>query len=298
MMTLRRYLDSLYDWTGIASKLRQSKSLYIGTLCAVSLLVLLLIGIYHTLIVRMPFPDFTRTHLGLEHMLGTMTYFTSGVILFPLLVLMSNAFRMYWLTIHREDDLRIPPRLYLSEIKVFLVHAVTQKQLGVCKEKRRWPKHWIFVFGCSLMFFILVFFLDWFQTDNIYPLSHPQRWIGYIATAFLIYASADVIISRIKKKKEIHKFSELSDFVFPVLLFLTVLSGIAVHIFRYSGLELASHYSFAAHVAIAAPMMVVEIPFGKPSHMIYRPLAAYFHRIKEKARESEMPKGAVLEHAS
>ena len=297
MMTLRRYLGSQYDWTGIGSKLRQSKKWYIGTLSSVSILVLLLIMIYHTSVVRMSFSDFSTTYLGFEHMFGTMTYFTSAVILFPLLVLISNALRMYWLTIHKDHDIKIPLKLYFSEFKIFLLHIFTHKKFSTCSENRRWPKHWLLAFGCSVMFIIKAFFLGWFQTDNIYPLYHPQRWIGYMVAIFLIYGSVDIIISRIRKKKEIHKFSELNDFVFPIMLFLTVISGIAVHLFRYKGLELASHYIFAFHVAIVVPMLVVEIPFGKLSHMIYRPLAVYFHTIKEKAREQELPDGAVLDHA-
>ena len=90
MMTLRRYLGSQYDWTGIGSKLRQSKMWYIGTLSFVSVSVLLLIVLYHTSVVRMPLTEFKATYMGLEHMFGKITYFTSGIILFPLLVLLSK----------------------------------------------------------------------------------------------------------------------------------------------------------------------------------------------------------------
>lgn len=296
MMTLRRYLGSQYDWTGIGSKLRQSKIMYMGTLVSVGVLVLLLIVIYHVSIVKMPLSDFSTTYMGLEHMFGTITYFTCAVILFPLFVLLSNALRMYWFTVRQANNIKIPFKLYFSEIKIFFLHAFTHKKLGECAEKKRWSKHWLIAFGCSLMFFILVFFLKWLQTDNIYPVYHPQRWVGYLVTFFLIYGSVDIIISRIKKKKEVHKFSELNDFVFPIMLLLTALSGIAVHVFRYLGLELATHYTFAVHVAIAVPMLVVEIPFGKLSHMIYRPLAIYFQSIKEKALDREMPEGVVLDH--
>lgn len=33
---------------------------------------------------------------------------------------------------------------------------------------------------------IVLFFLPWFQTEKIYPVTHPQRWIGYIATILLL----------------------------------------------------------------------------------------------------------------
>jgi hypothetical protein len=39
---------------------------------------------------------------------------------------------------------------------------------------------------------------------------------------------------------------------------------------------------------IAVPMLLVEIPFGGSSHMIYRPLALYFAAVKERALEAEI----------
>ena len=41
MQTLRRFLSAQYDWTGIASRLLQSKAWYLGSLISVALIVLL-----------------------------------------------------------------------------------------------------------------------------------------------------------------------------------------------------------------------------------------------------------------
>jgi hypothetical protein len=74
----------------------------------------------------------------------------------------------------------------------------------------------------------------------------------------------------------------------PVLLLLTALSGMAVHVLRYVGLGLSAHYAYAVHLMIVVPMLLVEIPFGGSSHMMYRPLALYFTAVKERALEAEM----------
>jgi heterodisulfide reductase subunit C/quinone-modifying oxidoreductase subunit QmoC len=66
---------------------------------------------------------------------------------------------------------------------------------------------------------------------------------------------------------------------------LTALSGLAVHIFRYAGWALTAHFTYALHVIIATPMLVVEMSFGKWAHMIYRPLALYFQAVKERAAQ-------------
>ena len=64
---------------------------------------------------------------------------------------------------------------------------------------------------------------------------------------------------------------------------LTACSGIFTHIFRYAGFALCAHFMYAMHVIIATPMLVIEMPFGKAAHMIYRPLALYFQAVKERA---------------
>jgi hypothetical protein len=147
--------------------------------------------------------------------------------------------------------------------------------------------------GCLGMLILLVFWVRWFQTDQIYSVLHPQRWIGYLATAFLIFGTVDILVGRLKKEKEIHKTSDFLDWTFPILLLATTLSGIAVHILRVSGLELATLYVYTLHLMISVPMLVIEMPFGKWTHMIYRPLALYFLSLREKTLEPQVSSEGV-----
>ncbi len=76
----------------------------------------------------------------------------------------------------------------------------------------------------------------------------------------------------------------------------TTVSGILVHIFRYIGLPLATYYTYSVHLVIAVAMLVVEVPFGKWAHLLYRPLAIYFKSVKDKALQQQVPKEAILEN--
>jgi hypothetical protein len=78
----------------------------------------------------------------------------------------------------------------------------------------------------------------------------------------------------------------------------TAVSGIIVHIFRYAGLELATHYAYAIHMVIVVPLLVIEMPFGKWTHMIYRPLAIYFQELKQKTIEQTEPQEEVPGYVS
>ncbi len=294
--TLRRWLIGQYDWTGLASRIMRSKAWYLGALAVATLIVLGLIVWYHLWQVGMSVGDFTRTGMGLEHTFPTATYFTLIVTLGPFAILGSHALRMWWAAVGREPG-HVSARHYLVELKTFVVETVAQARMRECEARGRWVKHFFLALGTVVMLVLVVFFLRWFQTDAIYPLYHPQRWVGYLATVMMLYGSGDVLVSRLRKKWANHEHSELPDVMLPLLLFLTALSGILVHVFRYAGMELTAHYCFAAHIVITTPMLVVEIPFGKWSHMIYRPMALYLHAVKARAA-AEAPAGeAVAQHA-
>ena len=142
------------------------------------------------------------------------------------------------------------------------------------------------------MLILIVFFLPWFQTDNIYPITHPQRWLGYYATIVLVYGAGRALWGRIKKDIQLHRFSHPSDWIFPILLLAVTITGILQHTFRYLGWALPTYYTYVIHLAFAAPMLILEVPFGKWSHLFYRPLAIYFQKVKAKAKErSAIPAG-------
>jgi len=225
-----------------------------------------------------------------------MTYYTLTVILAPLLLLFSRVFRIWRLTMGGERQARVPLSLYVLEAWVYVYQSVTDSLMRKCPQKGRWLGHWMMASGVVMMLTIKVFALRWFQTDNLYPLYHPQRWLGYLATGLILYGLADIFAGRLRAQKEIYKESSFQDLIFPILLVLTVFSGIAAHTFRYDGFALTCHFMYALHIIIATPMLLVEMSFGKWSHMVYRPLALYFLAVKEKAAQ-QAPAAEVVPHA-
>jgi quinone-modifying oxidoreductase, subunit QmoC len=293
MMTLRRFLSARYDWTGITSKLLQSKTWYVGSLIFVAVLTLLLIVGYHLWYVAMPIGDFARTPLGFDHMFPLMTYYTLAVILLPLALLLSRVHRVWLLTMKGEGQNPVPLSNYAAEAWIYVYQSVTHSLMRKCPEKGRWLGHWMLALGTVMMLTIKTFGLRWFQTDNIYPIYNPQRWLGYLAAGFILYGIGDILVGRWRAQKEIYKETKFNDLVFPVLIVLTVFSGLAAHILRYAGFGLGCHYAYAMHVIIATPMLLIEMSFGKWSHMIYRPLALYFLAVRERAQQQSPAEEAV-----
>ena len=291
MKTLRLFLTTQYDWTGLSRRICRSKAWAIAALSSVAVLVLALIILYHLYIERVDIPTLRSTAMGFDHMFNRITYFTWAVFLIPAFSLASHAVRMFWFTMRPNPHVAVPLKFYLAELKTMLGQLVTQRQILQCPatiQRRRWLMHWLLFFGLALMSVIKFFFLRWLQTDNIYPVYHPQRWLGYLAFACLAVGSVDILVAKARKLEPVYKKFAFNDLVLPVLLLLTALSGIGVHVLRYAGLGLTAHYCYAAHLMIAVPMLLVEVPFGKSSHMIYRPLALYFAAVKERALKSRM----------
>lgn len=303
MNTIRKYLSSFYDWTGISSLFNKYWFFKIGLYLFSLILVFALIAGYHLIYVKKVMGEFGIKDLfsksniegvGLEHVFGgdtgpenIMVWFTVLFFLIPLFLLIINGFRMWYFTMKKNSNLKIPFSLYITQLRDLFWLGGTQKKFSECKEKNMWIRHITLFAGFLLISFIVFFFLKFFQTDKIYPLYHPQRWLGYIATALMLYGSGAMILGRISKKEEIHKKSDFSDWSLPILTFLVALSGILIHIFRYAKLGVASHYMFFAHILILAPLMLIELPFGKLSHLLYHSLALYFKGIKEKVEKGK-----------
>ena len=296
MLTLRRFLSAQYDWTGIAPKLLQSGAWYLGSLIFVAAVTFLLILGYHLWYVKMPATQLVTTPLGLDHMFPLIIYYTLTVTLLPLLLLLSRVLRIWRLTMNAEERARISFSTYAVEFWTYVYQSMTHSLMRKCPDRSRWLGHWGLALGTVMMLTIKVFGLKWFQTDNLYPFYNPQRWVGYVATGLILYGMGEIFIGRLRAQKEIYKETRVPDLAFPILLVLTVLSGLAAHIFRYAGFALTCHLMYALHIVIATPMLLVEMSFGKWSHMVYRPLALYFLAVRQRAGR-QAPAAEVMPHA-
>jgi hypothetical protein len=263
MMTLRRYLTSRYDWTGLSKRLYQSKAWQIGALLLAGIATVILIMLFH---------NYGLMKFGHIFEISLI----SGVALF---VIAPNVVRMYWFTMHGKRN-KIPIISYLTELKTLILHAVTQLRFGECKEKSRWLKHWFVAAGYVLMLTLIVF-LGWFQTVT-YSIYHPFRLFGYIVITTLIVFTIEIIIGRVKKQEQIHKFSHLSDWLFVIWLFMIALTALLVHMLLSLNIVQVGHGIYIFHLMILGQWALVIVPFGKWIHLIYRPLAIYFYTVREK----------------
>jgi len=285
MMAVRRWLTTRYDWTGLARRFYLSDAWEIGALLVVALAVIVLFMVGHGPIIT----DRVAVNTFAPVMWIEIGDLAIAVIL--TLFLMSNAFRMYRYTM---AGTKIPPTVYLREARTFILHFLTQKRWRKCGEDRsRWLKHLILVSGYLTMMTLVIVFIRWFQVDD--SSWHFTSIFGYYATAVLLVITVEMFRSRLNKEDAVHRYSEMSDWLFLILLFLTTLSGILMHAVRLAGWPMGTYVMYVIHLAIAVPMLVIEVPFGKWSHLFYRPLALFLVAVKERAaRDSQVDVEDVL----
>jgi quinone-modifying oxidoreductase, subunit QmoC len=273
MMAVRRWLTAQYDWTGLARRFYLSEAWEIGALAAVALGIIVLFCLFHGPVVtdRVSVSSFAPV-IWIEIGDLTMAAILSAFLL-------SNAFRMYRFIM---SDTKVPFWLYITEAKAFVLNFATQKRWRQCGEDRsRWLKHFILVSGYLTMMTLVIVCIRWFQVDD--SSWHFTSIFGYYATGVLLAMTVEMFRSRLKKEESIHRYSEFSDWLFLILLFSTTLTGIMMHTLRLAGWPMGTYIMYVIHLAIAVPMLIVEVPFGKWSHLFYRPLAIFLATVKEKA---------------
>lgn len=297
MMGLRRYLTSVYDWTGISRWFYTSTAFEFFAIFLVAVLVGLGFYLFHG-------PTITdRVALNVFAPNTVIEILDLLLLVILSFFLLTNAYRMFKavmgdpaqypeLSMSEKQQFqnrtihRIPLPIFIREAKEFVVQFFTQKKFNACKnasQRVQWINHLLIMTGYSTVFLLVVVFLRWFQRDEIYALWHPVRLLGYYATFAILYGTTLAIAGRIRKRKTVYRYSHSSDWAFLILLWLTTFSGILLHAVRLLEMPLTTYYVYVIHLMIAVPMLVIEVPFAKWTHQLYRPLVLYLMNVKKRA---------------
>jgi quinone-modifying oxidoreductase, subunit QmoC len=292
MMGLRRYLTARYDRFGISKLFYTSKLFEIFAILFIAGLVGLGFYLFHGPVItdRVALNQFASSHV-----IEILDFIMLAILSCFLLI---NARTMARSILGDPDQYKktpegndkkwygIPVTLYIRELKELFVHFLTQKRFKGCgsnEQRTQWLVHLLIMTGYSTIFILVVVFLRWFQHDEILPLWSPVRLLGYYATFALLYGTTYAIIGRLKKSKTVYKHSHSSDWAFLLLLWLTTFTGILIHFAMLLEMPLSTYIIYVIHMMIAVPMLVLEVPFAKWAHLLYRPLALYLIRVKEQA---------------
>ena len=282
MMSLRRWLISRYDFTGIASQFFKSRIIEVFAVLAVALLT----GIF---LVYFGFSGGSIHIYDGDGAFLPSTFIhkfdlTVGALLAVFLVL--NAIHMWYLVMIKGSPFSIPWWLYLTELYQLPWHFFTQKRYSECERKQKhpffmpWFIHLGLMLGYVTMLVLVMAFIEQLQSGP--EIQWSVHIFGYLATIGLITGTIYFIRNRLKRNYVQYKKSHGTDWVFVILLFIIVLTGIAQHVFHRTGLFELANITYVIHLMCVVPWLL-RMPFSKWAHMIYRPLAMYFAAIRRDA---------------
>lgn len=294
MMASRRWLISMYDWTGLGRLMYCKPWTEVVMLLIVSAAVLALFLLPAGFGFRLldAHPE-ARQRVMLQYFAPKQMVHLADVVLASTLALLlvSNAARMVYFVSRQRSGLRLG--IMLAEVKEFVVQGLTQRRWRECRtdSSRHWIRHVLLVTAYGTMFLLVVVFLYQFQVDD--ASFHWTSVPGYLATLVLLGATSWILLDRRRKREAIHKDSDMADWLFVILLFFTGLSGILLHGARILDLPMPTYILYVVHLMIAVPMLVVEVPFSKWSHLLYRPLALYLLAVQRRSSQALTPPLAV-----
>jgi ferredoxin len=281
MMSLRRWLTSRYDFTGVSRVFYRRPRVEVISVIVVALLTALGFALFGFL--GGDINQYTGQNAFLpSHVIHIFDWVLAGVLL---ALLIPNIIRMWWFTVGKDTTgrsrtMRLPARAYLRSVYQFPLHFLTQRRYAQCERKRPWAVHLALMLSYVTMLVLIMFFLRYMWAGP--AIDWRVHVFGYLATAGLVLATVWAIIGRLKKMEAQHQHSHESDWIFLILLLVVALTGVLQHVLHRSGADAAANIAYVVHLMGVVPMLGLEVPFSKWSHMAYRPLAIYFSTLRKQ----------------
>ncbi len=169
MMAGRRWLISMYDWTGLSRLMYKWPAWELGLLALVAAVVLGLFTIPENFGFRLlaNHPE-ARQAVALAYFAPKEIVHWGDIVMAAILavLLLSNAARMTYYVMRRSPA--VPLSVYLLELKELILHSLTQKRWRECKtdNTKHWLRHVALVSAYGTMFALVVVFLYWFQVED------------------------------------------------------------------------------------------------------------------------------------
>ena len=287
MMGLRRWLTGRYDFTGISRLFYKSPVAEIVAIAVVALAT------------AAGFLSYGLSHGNINTYDGPTAFLPSSVIhvfdwsmaavLSALLGI--NTLRMWWFTTGSGQRVRPPLASYLRQLALLPINFFTQPRFKECKSKQPWFVHLVLMLSYVTMLVLIMLFLHYVQEGP--QINWAVHAFGYAASIGLVGAVLYSIRARLARSQPHARRTHDTDRNFLAMLLLVTATGILQHILHRTGADVAANVMYVVHLAFVVPMLVLEVPFSKWSHMAYRPMAVYLAEVQRDALAHELPTAAV-----
>ena len=147
---------------------------------------------------------------------------------------------------------------YLAALSALPYHFFTQAKYQQCERKRPWAVHLALMLSYVTMLVLIMFFLYRMQSGP--AIDWRVHVFGYLASIGLIVAVVLNIRGRLKKDSPQHQHSHESDWMFLYLLLYVAVTGVLQTILHRTGLDTAANVMYVIHLMGVVPMLVLEVP--------------------------------------
>lgn len=154
--------------------------------------------------------------------------------------------------------------------------------------RRRWFLHAMTVWG--FLGLLTATLLDYGlaltgvkKTGTEIPIWYPSRLIGTLAGITMLYGVTLFAVNRVRRINRAAAMSTGSDWLLLVLLWITGATGFLLEVALYLPPTPSwGYWVFLFHVAVAMELIIL-MPFTKFAHVLYRPVALFFHALARAA---------------
>jgi quinone-modifying oxidoreductase subunit QmoC len=137
-----------------------------------------------------------------------------------------------------------------------------------------------YLYGPPIMKLIGLKPFSWMLGPSPYPLTDPVKWIAN-ASALGLLIGITLVVSYRYKNKEKAGFGGYYDWLFIIIIYLIVATGILAELFRLADISILAYPVYFVHLVVVF-FLFAYAPFSKMAHMVYRATAMVFAKHSER----------------
>jgi heterodisulfide reductase subunit C len=289
MMAARRYAIQKCGWGKIS--MYSSKTMFYGSLAAISLFLASIIFIFHGQISLGNVDLFSFIPMDTVDRAGMIMGAFVGISAIANLIIMKK-----YLSKHLNgSSSSLNARTAYSKLaalgRVIVDEVAIQKSFHTCTDHNRYWAHILIVWGFAGL--MVATTLDYMIDAYGVPLSmYLPRDLGIVAGVALVYGSLYFIYKRIEGKEEYATFTHFTDWTFLILLLVVGVTGFLLDLFVLVDNAILAYATYSLHLIIVFDLLMTA-PFTKFAHALYRPLALWSTEYSQTATSSALLQEAV-----
>jgi hypothetical protein len=169
----------------------------------------------------------------------------------------------------------------LKHLLLLPFHFLSQARYRQCERKSPWAVHLGIFLGWVTMELLVVLFIDILHQKETVWTAHV---FGYLATIALLFGTGYAIAGRLRHQEAHYRHTHATDWMFLLLVAGAALTGIVQHAaYRWFDSDFAANVAYLVHMMLVVPLLTIQIPFSKLSHLAFRPLGMYLAAVHAEA---------------